>query len=123
MEATETALNGKANRVNGVKVTNEASTSEVAPRRKRHIPEVGQAISGDAIGNDTVGRRWSKKPTTWKALLKSGTGNLFSRTSDGKFVYQQQSKSLAKSLDGLEDLRVPADQQGMEVYQVWLTTF
>lgn len=120
MEDTQTLTNGKANKNVAVRATSDSAQS--TPRR-RETPAPPSAIAGEKIQRDQVERRWSTEPTTYKALLKTGTGKLFSRTNDGKFVYIQISKKNAKSLDGLPDLPIPDDQQGMAVYQVWLTTF
>ncbi|HEY9711077.1 MAG TPA: hypothetical protein V6D48_22915 [Oculatellaceae cyanobacterium] len=93
------------------------------PKQTRKIAEPGEAIAGDSLGADTVARRFSKKPMTWKKLVKLPGVRTFSRNDDGKFVYLAVSKSRALSLDGLEPLTVPPDQQGMPVYRVWLNTF
>ncbi len=117
MEAVETASNGKATK------SSASGNSEDKPKRQRQIAEPGEAMSGESMGIDTITRRFSKKPMTWKKLVSTPGVKTFSRSDDGKFIYLLISKSRAVSLDGLEPLTVPQDQQGMTVYRVWLNTF
>jgi|GEM_PF-5770321 len=117
MEATEIASNGKATK------SSASGSAEDRPKKQRQIPEPSEAMSGENLGMDTITRRFSKKPTTWKKLVSMPGVKIFSRSDDGKFLYLLVSKSRAISLDGLEALSVPQDQQGMTVYRVWLNTF
>jgi len=117
MEATEIASNGKATK------SSASGSSEDKPKKQRQIAEPGEAMKGEAMGVDTITRRYSTKATTWKKLVSLPGVKTFSRSEDGKFVYLMVSKSRAISLDGLEPLTVPSDEQGMSVYRVWLSTF
>jgi len=117
MEAVETGTNGKATK------SSASGGAEDKPKRQRQIPEPGEAMKGESLGVDTITRRYSTKGTTWKKLVTLPGVRTFSRSPDGKFVYLMVSKSRAISLDGLEPLTVPSDEQGMTVYRVWLSTF
>ena len=117
MEVTEIASNGKATKNSG------SSGSEDKPKKQRQIPEAGEPMKGESLGVDTITRRYTTKATTWKKLVTLPGVRTFSRSPDGKFVYLMVSKSRAISLDGLEPLTVPSDEQGMTVYRVWLSTF